>query len=365
VLHKLSLGLVGGKVALDEQRVLRGDMEALVTDNFNRVSVSISSGAAALFANTFTEIFLKTNFFSQDLKIENLSLKWGDSRFKAKGRISNLSAPKEISVSGSFDRLRWESAEELIGNIKASIPTAQAVSPEAAREFPQRSWVKTFKYSLPRKLPDMVGHIQIGEVTHQNFSFKNADFLWDLRRLTRSLKKVGGDFRAGFGPGRVSDIQAVQDASKFLKIVFLPYVYMHRMNNLSVLSAATAYPKTLDFGRIEGQYGIEEGIVTTRFFHVDSPQLVAYADGTADFGKETVDMSILTRLTNYRAPLPEWWVDELGRPAIGFRVKGDLNKPELEPRLSKMAADEIEKALEEGLSRARKRFEAIEKLETL
>src|SRR5206468_11550988 len=101
-----------------------------------------------------------------------------------------------------------------------------------------------------------------------------------------------GDIRVGFGPGRVEDISAVQSSHKFLKIVFLPYIYMHKMNSLSVLSAATAYPKTLDFNRIEGQYGVSRGVVTTRFSQVDSPQLIAYADGTADFGRESVDMNI-------------------------------------------------------------------------
>ena len=37
-------------------------------------------------------------------------------------------------------------------------------------------------------------------------------------------------------------------------------------------------------------------------------------------------------------------MDELGRPAIGFRVKGNLSSPDLEPRLNKMKSDEIERA---------------------
>jgi hypothetical protein len=160
----------------------------------------------------------------------------------------------------------------------------------------------------------------------------------------------------------IADIPAVQAANKFLRIVFLPFIYMHKMNNLSVFSTATAYPKTLDFTRIEGEYGLRQGVATTRLFSVDSPQVAAFASGTADFGKETVDMNILTRLTRYRDPLPEWWVDELGRPAIAFRVKGDLSLPELDPRLSKMSADEIEKSVEDARANANKRYAALDKL---
>ena len=183
--------------------------------------------------------------------------------------------------------------------------------------------------------------------------------------MTPTLKKVSGDVRLSFGPGRVNDVQAVQNASKFLRIIFLPYIYMYKMNKLAVLSAATAYPKAFDFSRIEGQYAIKQGVVAIRFFHVDSPQFVAFADGNADFGNETVDLNILTRLTSYQAALPDWWQDEAGRPAIGFKVKGNLNEPGLEPRLHKMASDEIEKSLEAARSKAKGRFEAIGKLRAL
>jgi hypothetical protein len=140
---------------------------------------------------------------------------------------------------------------------------------------------------------------------------------------------------------------------------------MHKMNNLSVLSAATAYPLSFDFTRIEGDYGLSQGVANTRLFYVDSPQMVAFAEGSADFAKEAVDLNIMTRLSSYRGKLPEWWVDELGRPAISFRVRGNLNLPELEPRLSKMASDEIEKAVAQARAKAKKRQSILDKLRKL
>jgi hypothetical protein len=182
--------------------------------------------------------------------------------------------------------------------------------------------------------------------------------------VTPALDKINGEARLSIGSGRVNDIPAVQDANKFLKVVFLPFIFMHKMNKLSVFSTASAYPKSLDFRRIDGAYGASRGVATTRYFHVDSDQLVAYAEGTADFGREQVDMNILTRLGAYDGTLPEWWVDEKGRPAIGFRVKGDINKPDLEPRFKKIEENEIERKVDEGRARAQKRFENLEKLQT-
>ncbi|MBI4377436.1 MAG: hypothetical protein HY549_13435 [Elusimicrobia bacterium] len=361
VISRLRVKVRGLEAVLAHAKIDGADLEASAAQDFKTLSLSLNRGALRAFSNAATDLSLGLTLSGRDLKIAPLSFKWGQGRVDLRARLLNIEDPKEISVSGRVTRMRWEDVQALFTGLVPLVSTHTAgVSPAASK-----LWVRTFKYAIPKKVPDSVGHVRIGNMTHKNFSFRDIDVLWDLRGITPTLRKADGDVRLSLGHGVVHDIQALQDSHKFLKIIFLPYVYMHRMNKLSVLSAATAYPKTLDFHSIEGRYSVTKGLVSTKFFHVDSPQLVAYADGTADFGRERVDMNILTRLTSYRAPLPEWWVDELGRPAIGFRVKGSLNRPELEPRLKKMAADEIEKAAAEGRRRSKARFLAIEKLQTL
>jgi hypothetical protein len=362
--HAGTATIKGFEGAFRHFKVQGGDFALAASDDFSRVTLDVAGAGVTAFTSTFTEVSLQAELRNRDLRVERLTLKWGEGNLRLKARVLDVANPKEVSIAGSLSRLRWEAAQQLVAGVLAEVSTRTVTAAEEEARS-RKPWVRTFKVVIPKRFPDTIGHVHIGEVTHVNFSFKDTDLLWDLRGVTPSLKRVNGDVRVGFGPGRVNDIQAVQSSHKFLTIVFLPYIYMHKMNSLSVLSAATAYPKALDFTRIEGQYSIREGAVTTRFSHVDSPQVMAYAEGTADFGKETVDMTILTRLTGYRAPLPEWWVDELGRPAIGFRVKGDLSNPDLEPRLHKISSGEIEKLLEEGRSRAKARFEAIEKLRTL
>ena len=58
--------------------------------------------------------------------------------------------------------------------------------------------------------------------------------------MTPALDKVGGEARVRFGPGRVADIPAVQDSHNLLRVIFLPFIYMHKMNKFSVFSTATA-----------------------------------------------------------------------------------------------------------------------------
>src|SRR5207244_1759909 len=142
----------------------------------------------------------------------------------------------------------------------------------------------------------------------------------------------------------VTDLPALenQDPHNILRLVFLPFVFMHRMEKYSGFSAATAYPKSLDFNRIEGDYGVKRGVADVRLFRVDSGSLLAFADGTVDFPQEKVDLHILTRMTESKGPLPEHLTDEKGRPSIGFYVQGNLNKPTPRIEYRKMAADAIE-----------------------
>lgn len=364
IVRKAELHARGLGVLLAHAKIENADAGVSAADDFARLSIAADRGTVYAFSNVFSDAAVSLKVAGRDLRIDRVSAKWNGQPLRLRGRVTDFANPKLVTVFGSLDKVRWEDAQAIVTGAAAVLAKSTASASMADDESaPHKSWVRTFKLVIPKRFPDTGGHVQIGQITHKDFHFDKTDILWDVRGVTPSLKNVSGEARIGFGPGRVEDIQTVQSYHKFLRIIFLPYIYMHKMNNLSVLSAATAYPKTLDFNRIEGQYEISRGIATTRFLHIDSPQLIAFADGKADFARENVDMGILTRLTSYRAPLPQWWSDELGRPAIGFRVKGDLNQPELEPRLHKIGATEIEKNVEEARARAKNRFESIEKLD--
>ncbi len=374
-LHGTIEGRLNALQVKDAELILRGfaagwkdrrlegvDLDAFAADEFGMVKAAVSKGKFFAYGSTFDDLAMSASIAKQTLTVENLSMRWGESKLKLRGRVDRLSAPKEVLISGNLDRLVWEDGHRLVNGIIASVST-RTVSQE---ERESRPWVRTFKYAIPRSFPDTAVHLRVAEVKQANFWCKDLDLLWYLRGVTPALDKVGGEARLRFGPGRVADIPAVQDSHNILRVLFLPFIYMHKMNKFSILSTATAYPKTLDFDRIESEYALNKGVAAIRYFHVGSEQLVAFADGSTDFGREQVDMNILTRLPRYLGPtLPEWWTDEAGATAIGFRVKGDLNKPDLEPRFKKIGGDEIEKKLEEGRAAGKKRFEALEKLKTL
>lgn len=361
VAHGGQLSARGVAGTFKEARVSNGDIAVTASGDFSAVRARVARGAVSVFGNSFTDAAFSLDLAKKDLKVESFSVNWAGSLLKLKARVLNVEDPKRVIVDGDFDRVRWEDAQRLVEAALAKYSSRK----DESRDDKKIPWLRTLKYSIPKKFPDILGHLAVSKISHANFDCDNLDLYWDIKGISPTLKNLSGEFKMGFGPGRVGDIPKVQKSHNTLRIVFLPFIFMHKMNSLSVLSANTAYPKTLDFTRIEGEYGVKGGVATTRYLYVDSPQLVVYNEGIADFGREKVDMNILTRLTQYRGQLPEWWVDELGRPAIAFRVKGNLNDPELEPRLRKMTANEIETMKVEGMGRAKAEFTTIEKLKGL
>jgi hypothetical protein len=344
----------------DGHKLSNADFVFHASDDFTKATLSLSRGSALLFDEQFDGLGVSAALVNNELKIDKLGLSWHGSPATFKARVKPAADPKSVLLAGDVEHIRWEDAQRLIETI-----TARLKKKAEEKKETKKKWLHSFKYTIPKTFPDTVGKVTVRKITQANFDCGNLDLLWDIRGISPTLKQLSGEVKVGFGPGRVNDIPTVQKSHNILRIIFLPFVFMHKMNNLSVLATRTAYPKTLDFNRIEGEYGLKQGVATTRYFFVDSPQLMVFADGIADFGKEAVDMRILTRLTGERGGLPEWWVDEAGRPAIGFRVKNDINDPELEPRLNKMKATEIEENKEAGMARARLEFTGTDKLKLL
>lgn len=359
--HEAQVDAKGFKGEFEHHRILNGAVNFSATHDFDKVNLVVKGGEVTAFANVFSDISASIKLAGKDMRLERLNFKWAGSPGKIKARIKDISDPKEVMVSGEFDRVQWDQAQRLVNTLSDRLPGGD----EAPEQKKSKPWLKNVKYAIPKKFPNTLGQLTIKRLTQEYFDCADVEVIWNLKGISPSLNKLQGEVKVGFGPGRVADIPAVQKSHNTLRLIFLPFIYMHKMNNLAVLSAKTAYPKTLDFNRIEGEYGLKEGVLSTRYFFVDSPQLVVFADGDADFGRETVDMRILTRLTGYRGQLPEWWVDEAGRPAIGFRVKGNINDADVEPRLRKIAANEIEEVKEEGVRKARAEFVLADKLREL
>lgn len=320
--------------------------------NLDELSFVAPKGRLVAYTNAFSDIDLAMHIEGGDLDVEKLAVTWSGSHAKLKGRVERLSAPKSVQVHGTVDKLPLQEAINAVTAVVQQVRAARAAAhPGAAAPATDGKWSRIFKYAIPKEFPATSGDIKIADLTSPNFQTANLDLTWNLQGVSTGLNHVSGRIRAGFGPGTVTNIPELEKANKLLRAIFLPFVYMQKLRNSTNLSIGTLYPKTLGFNRIYGQYGLREGVLGVEAFHVDSGQLVAFADGDVDFPKERVGLHVLTRLTDSRDPLPEYLVDQKGRPSIGFFVKNDLNKPDIEIEMRKMGASAIEDALQEALKK--------------
>lgn len=344
---------LGGVFFKPKHRFLHADGSMTAKDNFDDLSFTVTRGTAVIYGTPFSDVNLAVQMRKGDLAVDHLSLTWDASRLKLKGRLKDFSSPKEVRVDATVDKLRLDQAIADGTRIASSMKPAES-GPRSGR------WSQIFKYSFPKKFPAISGTLTVKEVFSPAFETQSLRALWNLDGLSTGLAKANGDVEVRFGPGRVIDIQRLEEASKILRVLFLPFVFMHRLNNLAVIAAATAYPKSLDFTVIAGSYGLKAGIVDMAKFHVDSGVLKAFADGTVDFPAEKVSLHVLTKLARERGALPEYLTDEEGRPAIGFFVENDLNKPDLRIDLHKQESDAIERAVLAADKRRKPVFKNLE-----
>lgn len=316
-------------------------------------TVTVRRGAVVAYGITLSDLDLLLRTSKEHMDIERLRLGWNHSEISLKGRVKGLRPPREVLLDVSVDTLKLD---DLINTVQVLVSRLGSDSSPPRPSGRARPWSRAFKYSIPKEFPATAGRLRVGELRHPHVHAYHLEGIWNLDGISTGLERATGNIQLGFGPGRVTDVSALQSAHKVLWAIFLPFVYMHKLNSLTQFSLATAVPNVLDFTRIYGEYGLDRGVVDMRLFHVDSPQLLAYSDGTIDFPKETADLHMLTRLTSSRGTLPEYLVDEKGRPSFGFFVEGNLNKPDLRLEFGKMGENALESALQRGFKRSRKVF---------
>ena len=339
-----------GGLFLRDQRLAHVDAWLAGTRNFETLSVAATRGAWTAFGNTFTGIDFAASIGHGDLSVSRFNGRWGDSRFKLVGRIQRLTNPKDVHIEGTIDKLDLDKGIQafldLLEQLKARHP-----KPESRAG---RMWSQIFKYSIPKSFPATSGHIKVAEISYPAFRSSNLDAQWDLRGISTGLKRSNGNIRISVGPGRVSDIQALeeQDPHNVLRVLFLPFTLMHEMERKAAFSAATAVPRSFDFSRIYGDYGVRKGVVDFRNFYIDSGDFMAHTEGSVDFPKERMNLHVLTRINKTGGALSEHMSDQCGHPAASFFVDDDLNKPNsFKIDFQQMACDAIDKAIQEGMRR--------------
>lgn len=345
-----------GGVFFKDQKLAHVDAALSGSRNFETLSVAASRGSWTTFGNLLTQLDFSAQVAKGDLMVDRFNGTWGISHFKLFGEIAHLSAPKDVRVDGTIDKLDLDKGItaflDLLEQLKKRHPKSESESRV------RRMWSQIFKYSIPKTFPATSGQIKVAEIFYPAFRGSDFDGQWDLRGISTGLKQSNGNMRFSLGGGRVTDIETLenQDPHNILRVMFLPFSVLHEMERRAEFSAATAIPRSFDFSRIYGDYGVRQGVVDFRNFYIQSGIFLAHTEGKVDFPQEKVDLHILTRMNKSTGILPQALSDQCGRPAVSFFVQDNLNDPTPRKEYVQMACDAIEKAIAQGMQRGKSIF---------
>ncbi|MBI5244881.1 MAG: hypothetical protein HY922_14525, partial [Elusimicrobia bacterium] len=328
------------------QGISNADISIRGEDQMQRILLSLKGATYIGFGQTLTDAALDSRIAGGDLDVRGFQAVWNKSRVGFKGCVHPLSELKQITGDATVDKL---AVDKFYSGVLETIEQRRKAADQPRAERP---WAQAFKYSIPRRFPDLRGRLRIAEASSPNFRTQNLELLLDLKGISQGLREASGNFRVGFGPGQVDNVPEVRASHKVLNVLLLPFTKMHEMSAKARMSPDTATPTTFVFNRNYGDFGAEKGVVDVRMLHSDGEQFVAFADGKVDFASEKIKARVMMRLTTQRGLLPERLSDAQGRASMELLLSGDLNKPDPELTLRKMGASDIEDALTEGMKRA-------------
>lgn len=348
-LEKLALKLEGASYVFGEGKSFSGLDGSLAAERgWASWEARVTKGLLTAYGSTLGGLDVEARTIGENLSVPRLNVVWNVGRIRLRGCVEKYRQVSKIQAEGKIDRLR---VDEFYAAIETLIE--QRRKERGVRPPPEEKglWARVFRKSFPERFPDIAGRLEIEESFSPNTSIRDVELGWDLRSLSHGLGEADGVFRVRFGAGRIRNVPDVRQSHGLLNVLILPFSFMHEMQRKAVASLDTAVLRELDIAQARGEFLVRDGVTDVRYIHFDSPQFIAYADGTADWPQEKISLHVLMRGTRPRGRLPDRLVDTEGRPSIELYLKDDLNRPTPEMSLRKMRADDIEEALSEGMSR--------------
>ncbi|MFH2204889.1 MAG: AsmA-like C-terminal region-containing protein [Elusimicrobiota bacterium] len=180
------------------------------------------------------------------------------------------------------------------------------------------------------------GSFEIGKIMHPKFQAGKTTVRWDLKELTPDLKRLGGTLKFDVGQGQFKDLKSLSD-KPLVKIVLMPVIILQKVAHLVKVPLFPKFDQ-VDFKEITGDYSFAKGIMQVKESHLDSRIAYAGMTGSADLGKDRLDLRVSTRLP----------VKQIAGP-IGFKVRGTLAQPEVKlDTAAILKQPAVEQALDQG-----------------
>lgn len=287
-------------------------------------AASLDSAALALkFDPKRAELDLKGKLSGADL---SLSL---DAR--------EYSTSPDLRVEG---KLAFLDLGALMASKAADAPGAPAEAPKAGKAPPAAPSSGGAPATKPSPAAKSSGKFSIGEIRHPNFQARPADLQWNLTGMEPSLAQLGGKAMVKVGPGRFEELKTLASKHPALKVAFFPFVVVQKTVGLARIPLFPAFDKG-KFKEIVGDYVFDKGVMTIKDSHMDSDQGYLNTTGTADLGRDRLDLRVAFKLGGLLH-------GKLSGP-LAFYVRGSLSDPQVKPDVAAILKQPgVEQVLEGG-----------------
>ncbi|MBI4056980.1 MAG: AsmA family protein [Elusimicrobia bacterium] len=346
-IRKIFISLSGARGTQKDFRASGVDLLFSAIDDFRQTSWRISRGEIRSPEQSWTHIRAGGKLLEDVFTVSDGRAIWNNIPLRLSLQIKPFfSAQRRLDLKLFLEKLDLDKTIKLMSSLKPSEGTSPVAS---SRPRHKLWWLRTFKRSLPRGFPSLAGELELKKITHPYFTGDHFRASWDLKGVSPGVKKLEGIVRVDWGPGIVRNIPRLSQQEKILRVIFLPFTVLGKLNGMGVLKVSEEFD--LPYDKIHGEYAFHFGVMEVRPFFVDSPDVSAVSQGKVDWVSENLDLRVLARVnkTSKLGSYPETLTDEKGRPTIGFSIDGPMTQPAVKPHLKKVESGIIERIMEQTL----------------
>jgi hypothetical protein len=323
------------------------EASALLSENFSNSYITAAGGRLAMGKDRLTGLKLKTRITKDELTVD-YSGSLNDSPVKGVVALRNpFSASKTVSVTGYSRSLVYADTWNLILNSRQLFAKGHKNGRTYQSDL---AWLKTLKNSIPSGYASFKLLYKADKFKHEYYEAENFYASASLKDITGDIARMRGDISIKSGAGAFYDVQKTSEKDRVFYLFTLPLTFIHRMNRTGALKFGYKVDD-INFKSIGADYSLlDDGRSEIRNFYMDGKEFSAYASGTLDFSKETMNLKIYTISGKYYSmgSLPEAMTDSSGKPALAFILSGRMSNPDFKIISPKDSGRIIKEAAQKG-----------------
>lgn len=323
----------GLSASFGEHRIHSADISFASPPEMKVARLQVSGVKALYFGQDLSELSFDAEIHGPDWTFHSLKGVWNRMRWALRGKVTEFFRPKRLEIYGGADVIY---IQEIVNLAQRIIEYHRRRAAEAGREpAKEGKWFEAVKYGVPKTFPALAGRLGARRVVYDYLTGADFAIKFDVQGMEPGMKSLTGYAQYAMGPGSIKNTTAMMQNSKFLRVIFLPFLTLDRISTMGMLKGFQARNE-LGYKRIVGDYKATWGNVRVNELVIDTEDILLSGNGQIDLPAESIQLYVLNRLYKTKGTLPETLTCDDGKPCLAFFVEGDLGVPDARLDLNKI-----------------------------